>query len=581
METKVRTDVAAAAKELPRKPSRLVRFAPLALGLLAGSVTSIAMSRSDDGSVRLFGVHPTILGQPLPTGDDAASRVRTLLLEHLSTPMSLRLAGKERRTTAKALGARIDEPRLEALLRDARDPHSALLRVAPGNLALPLPLRLDPKAAFDAMVALKEDLDLPPEDAKLDLDQRKVIPETKGLRIDVYATMASLDEALRRGERIVAITAIEVAPQLTKEKLANVELTDTLGYFETKYATDHKHVDRTFNLRLAASRLNGKVILPGETFDFNGVVGPRDEAHGYRVAKVIADGELVDGMGGGTCQVAGTLHGAALFAGLEIVKRTPHTRPSYYIKMGLDAAVAYPGITLRLRNPFPFAVVLKETVVGGVVRAEVLGPKRSRVVTFIRKIEEVIPFPQRDVNDDKLPEGKRVVTQRGIPGFKVRRYRIVREGPNAVREKTDDVYPPTLQIVHVGTAGPGKTKLVEDEHPEYVADVYLAITQGPGVGKPDKVDDELKSGPMPSGMEEVRVPGETGTKGWSKKYASDGGVVVAKPITVSDVEGATASAEENAAAGGDGCDGRLQGVEPGGECKGLAKKSPSAKRRKK
>ena len=574
MEHKVVTN---AVPNVVTKPSRLVRYAPLVLGLLAAAVTSIATSRSDDGSMRLFGVHPTIAGQPLPTGEGAASRVRTTLLEHLSAPLALQLAGKQRWTTAKALGARIDEPRLEALLRDVRDPHSALLRAAPGNLALPLPIRLDPKAAFDAMVALKEDLDVPPQDAKLDLDERKVIPETPGLRIDVYATLATLDEALRRGDRTIAVSAVEVAPQLTKEKLANVELADTLGYFETRYATDHKHVDRTFNLRLAASRLNGKVILPGETFDFNVVVGPRDEAHGYRVAKVIADGELVDGMGGGTCQVAGTLHGAALFAGLEIVKRTPHTRPSYYIKMGLDAAVAYPGITLRLRNPFSFPVVLKETVVGGVVRAEVLGPKRSRVVTFIRKIEEVIPFPLREVPDDKLPDGKRIVTQRGIPGFKVRRYRIVREGPNAVREKTDDVYPPTLQIVHVGTGAAGKSKVIEDEHPEYVADVYLAITQGPGVGKPDKAlagdDDELKAGPAPSGMEEVRVPGETGIKGWSKKYASDGGVVVAKPID----EGAIASAAEAASAGEGECEGDVQG----GECKAVAKKAPPAKRRKK
>ncbi|MEO7095720.1 MAG: G5 domain-containing protein, partial [Polyangiales bacterium] len=209
-------------------------------------------------------------------------------------------------------------------------------------------------------------------------------------------------------------------------------------------------------------------------------------------------------------------------------------------------------------------------------RAEVLGPRRSRVVTFIRKIEEVIPFPQREVSDDKLPEGKRVVTQRGIPGFKVRRYRIVREGPNAVREKTDDVYPPTLQIVHVGTGAASKAKVIEDEHPEYVADVYLAITQGPGVGKPDKVphdDDELKAGPVPSGMEEVRVPGETGTKGWSKKYASDGGVVIAKQIDEAAIASAAADAEA--------AEGECEGDVSGGECKGVAKKAPPTKRRKK
>src|SRR5690606_9944049 len=120
--------------------------------------------------------------------------------------------------------------------------------------------------------------------------------------------------------------------------------------------------------------------MPGEEFDFNAVVGPRDEAHGYRVATVIAQGELVDGLGGGTCQISGTLHAAALFAGLEIAERYPHSRPSSYIKLGLDATVAYPSITYRVRNPFDYPVVLHEKVAGGVVRAEILGPERKHTV---------------------------------------------------------------------------------------------------------------------------------------------------------------------------------------------------------
>ena len=135
-----------------------------------------------------------------------------------------------------------------------------------------------------------------------------------------------------------------------------------------------KYAARTYNLRLAASKLDGNVLLPGEIFDFNEVVGPRDEANGYKVAPVIAEGELVDGIGGGTCQISGTLHGAAFFAGLDIVERYPHTRPSAYIKMGLDATVVYPTINFRVKNDFDFPVVLHETVKNGVVRAEILGP---------------------------------------------------------------------------------------------------------------------------------------------------------------------------------------------------------------
>jgi vancomycin resistance protein YoaR len=111
---------------------------------------------------------------------------------------------------------------------------------------------------------------------------------------------------------------------------------------------------------------------------------------------VIAEGELVDGIGGGTCQVSGTLHGAAFFAGLEIVERYPHTRPSSYIKMGLDATVVYPTINFRVQNTFPFPVVLHQTVQGGVVSAEVLGPDLDQVVTLVRRIDEALPDEQVD-----------------------------------------------------------------------------------------------------------------------------------------------------------------------------------------
>jgi vancomycin resistance protein YoaR len=492
---------------------------PLGLGAAVAIVTYLALAPVPPG--RGLTAAPTLAGVTLdPRLAEAKLRaaVSDALVAWLRTPVTLTLGdGASRQKTRAELGFRIDDARLDALLRDARDPDSALVRSIAGRrlgaAALPLPVRLDPRAALTALGGIKDDLDRPAEDAKIDLDGRKVVPEKPGLRIDVYASLEALGRMPAGDPRAATLALVteSVAPTQTAATLGHVALDDVIGFFETKYATDQKHADRSFNLRLAASRLNGKVLMPGETFDFNAVVGPRDEAHGYRVAKVIADGELVDGIGGGTCQIAGTLHGAAFFAGLEIVQRTPHTRPSSYIKMGLDAAVAYPHVTLKLRNPFGFPVVLHETVTNGTVRAEVLGPKRERMVTFIRKIDDVIPFAERVVPDDRLPKGKRVVSQRGIPGFKVRRYRVVRDGAFAVREKTSDSYPPTTQIVHVGTGLAGGSAPPEDEHPEYVADEYLAITQGPGVGKATGES---------AGMEEVRVAGRTGTHGWTRRWST-------------------------------------------------------------
>ncbi len=501
----------------------------LAAFALVGSVTWVALGVAQGSGVPLVSTKPMLLGVAVEHRADAAAKARATVRAYLDLPLVLEL-GDRRRAVPRSAFATLDEVRLASLVREAQDPASPLLRNAPnGKLALPLPISFDQRRALATIVALKDDFDLPAEDAKLDLESRKVVPEVAGRRVDVYATLAAVEEALRHELSTVTINALAVAPAVKAAALASVEMVDTIGYFETKYATDSKHADRTFNLRLAASKLNGKVILPGETFDFNAVVGPRDEAHGYRLAKVISDGELVDGIGGGTCQIAGTLHGASVFAGLEVVQRTPHTRPSYYIKMGLDAAVAYPTVNLKLKNSFPFPVVLKETVQGGVVRAEILGPKRTRVITFVRKIEEVLPFGEREVRDDRLPAGHRVVTQRGIPGFKVRRYRIVRDGAIAVREHSSDTYPPTAQVVHVGTGessgASGAGRPIEDEHPEYVVDEYLTITQGPGVGH--VASDELR-GTQSVGMEESRFPGKTSVRGWTRGFGAKGGPVAAE-----------------------------------------------------
>src|SRR5262249_28289393 len=155
------------------------------------------------------------------------------------------------------------------------------------------------------------------------------------------------------------------------------------------------------------------------------------------------------------------------------------------IKLGLDATVVYPTIDFRFRNPFSFPIVLHETVANGVARAEILGPVRARTVTFFRRIDEVVPFEEIERPTPKLPEGMRALAQRGIPGFKTTSSRVVREGAYAFRTKWSDTYPPTTQIVNVGTGAPDPDAVAHDDaHPEYVVDEYLVVTQGPDIRTP-------------------------------------------------------------------------------------------------
>jgi vancomycin resistance protein YoaR len=458
-----------------------------------------------------------LLGRPLMLDDGAALRALEAVRRHVAGSFHIELPdGGQRRQSFGRLGAQIDKVRLSQLVRDARDPTSPLRRTwraagGKGRIVLPVPIVIDEARAAETVLEFKDELDHPPVDARLDLEKRTMVKEVEGRQLDLDATIGGIERALADGKTSASLVFLHRKPRRLAADLGHVSVDRVLGFFETTYDRSSKASARTYNLRLAAEKLDGTVLLPGETFDFNDVVGPRDEANGYKVAKVIAEGELVDGIGGGTCQISGTLHGASFFAGLDIVERYPHTRPSSYIKMGLDATVVYPTINFRIRNQFDFPVVLHETVKNGIVRSEILGPTEPLTVTFIRRITDALPFEQVERKDDRLPRGVRVLLQRGVPGFKLTRYRILRDGDHAVREKWSDMYPPTTQIVRVGagTMPRDSVKAEDDPHPEYAADELLVMTQGPDI-PPTKEQSTDR-------MQEDREAGRFGDKGWMLK----------------------------------------------------------------
>lgn len=122
--------------------------------------------------------------------------------------------------------------------------------------------------------------------------------------------------------------------------------------------------NRTHNIRLAASKLSGKVLQPGEVFSFNRVVGPRTEKTGFRKAMIIANRRFIPGVGGGVCQVASTLYNATLNASMRILERYPHSLPVKYVPRGRDATVNYGTADFKFRNTKPFPVQIIANVTG-------------------------------------------------------------------------------------------------------------------------------------------------------------------------------------------------------------------------
>jgi vancomycin resistance protein YoaR len=452
----------------------------------------------------------TLLGQPLPPDERAEEQALSQLRQYVGGWLALDLDGTPKQVSYAELGVVIDTVRLGQLLRDSRDATSPLRRHRrrlgqQGPISLPVPVALGNPATLSLLRHLKDELDRAPSDARVEVSARQIVPEQLGRSLDVDATMGALQSALQEGKSAASAVFRTQQPRRRASELSQIRYDNVVAFFETPYDRSEKSQARSFNLRHAAEKLDGTVLLPGETFDFNATVGPRDEAHGFQVAQVIAEGELVDGIGGGTCQISGTLHAAAFFAGLEIVERYPHTRPSAYIKLGLDAAVAYPAMNFRLRNNLAFPIVLHETVTGGEVRAEILGAETGPAVTYIRRIESASNYEQVERPDARLASGKRALLQRGVPGFKVKRYRVVRNDEHAVRDVWHDTYPPTTQVVLLGTGNDQKRESPKnDGHPEYLADELLVLT------KQRATTDE------PTRYSERREPGRFGEEGWTQ-----------------------------------------------------------------
>lgn len=487
------------------KKSSLLRYSALSLlfGAMGGGVGYLLLPESAPEAAGLPAI--MVRGRALPAGRSPQAAALEIARQYLREHVTVSAEGKSVERSREGFGARVDVPLLARLIAAARDPGSPMMRhhaaLARGPIDLPLPVHVEGRVALPLVMQLKEEVDHVPVDARIDVEERRVLPERWGAYLDVYGTVAALERSFADGRRNVPAVIEHTRPGILAEQLRSVEMNAVLGWFQTSYNANEDHRDRTYNLHLAAEKLNGHVWMPGTVFDFNQVVGDRSEANGFRMATVISAGELIDGVGGGTCQIAGTLFAASFFAGMEVLDRRPHTRPSGYIKMGLDATVVYPSINLRMRNNLPFPVVIHRRIGNGTLRIELLGARSDRTVTFVRKImPRVDRFEERTIPDPNLPAGTRVLTQRGIPGFRVTRYRIVRERDVAVRERWSDAYPPTSQIWRVGTGAvvAGGPVARPDDHPEYTADQYLAVTQQAGTND----------------MQEVRRPGFCGTAGW-------------------------------------------------------------------
>jgi vancomycin resistance protein YoaR len=407
-----------------------VGMCALATGWAVYYVSDLSSSRTL-GGLRL-------LGKPVPAMPiaDLPSYVHAQTDRLLDEPVELEFTPADaklapRKAKRRELGYRIDVDGLVARAAQLGRTHRPLsdlwLRVQAtlGRVEVPIESTLNRDAALEYLGTLKDDVDRAPLDARLDLEHHTIKDSQPGIVLSVYESLGNIEQAALYGKD-KAVIALRYQPaRVQAADLKNIEISQVLGTWETKYSASQTDTDRTYNLKVGASKLNGKILQPHEQFSFNEVVGDRTEKEGYRVAPVISGGELVDGLAGGMCQIASTLHGAAFFAGLDIVSSTPHSRPSAYITMGLDSTVVYPSTDLKLRNPYDFPIVMHYTVNQGSVKVELLGKDRPYQVIFEREIKAETGFGTSSRSDPAAPQGQKFPLQEGYPGYTLVRRRYI------------------------------------------------------------------------------------------------------------------------------------------------------------
>lgn len=210
-----------------------------------------------------------------------------------------------------------------------------------------------------------------PVDAYYTQNPYSVYPSENGLDFAI-----SLDDAknlLQQESNEYVIPLKTLYPNVTTNMIGTEAFPDLLSEFSTKYSV--RNANRTTNLILAANKINGTVLMPGEVFSYNKVVGERTIQAGYKEAPIYVEGRVEDGLGGGICQITTTLYNAALYANLDIIERSNHQFVPSYVGASRDATVVYGAIDFKFKNNRNYPIKITCSVANGTANFKIFGLK--------------------------------------------------------------------------------------------------------------------------------------------------------------------------------------------------------------
>ena len=284
----------------------------------------------------------------------------------------------------------------------------------------------------------------------------EITESADGIKFDLEAAKRAFDAA--SDGQVVEIKLEVTEPKMKSEVLKTRLFADELSSKSTTLSGSSSN--RINNITLAAKAINGTILLPGEEFSFNGTVGQRTTAKGYKEAGAYAGGESVNQVGGGICQVSSTIYYCTLMANLKVTDRDEHMFPVSYLPYGLDATVNWPNLDYKFVNSNNYPIKIVSYVSGKTLYVELLGTNERTDGHYFKltyKVTGTTPRPVEEKEDPTLAPGETKVERNGRDGLSVKSYRNEYDANgNLVNSEyiASSSYRTQSKIILVGPAAP-------------------------------------------------------------------------------------------------------------------------------
>ncbi|MEK3918620.1 VanW family protein [Paenibacillus sp. FSL K6-2393] len=309
-------------------------------------------------------------------------------------------------------------------------------------------------------------------------DKVQYIPE-KGVRRIDWDTLTNLIQTklhrdfsvLNPDEKpaplLIQVPLYTLKPEVTLDSLRQEGIDRKIIQFSTGLGNSSE--GRIHNVSAAAEAINGMILPPDATFDYEKIIRKAEKDYGFREAPVIVNGRLTPGIGGGICQVSSTVYNAALLTGLDIIERRNHSLPVKYLPKGLDATFASGAINFRFKNNTGKSLLIHAEVKNHQLMVKFFGtfPENVSYALESRTIE-TLSVPVKYVSSTVLPDGAQQVLQDGQPGYIVETVRTKRLDGKVVESKTitRDTYKAQNRLI----ARSGHSSLPDPQGPSVVED---------------------------------------------------------------------------------------------------------------